>query len=75
MLMAADQVFAEHFSMLADKVDTLIWPTLTYGVYPAFAAYAGSVSLPGMRRAAASAILRLRRPTRVDGCWRRWSRI
>jgi creatinine amidohydrolase len=48
MLMAADQAFAEHFSrMLAEKIDALIWPTLTYGVYPAFTAYAGSVSLSG----------------------------
>ena len=27
------------------RIDALIWPTLTYGAYPAFAAYAGSVSL------------------------------
>jgi creatinine amidohydrolase len=48
MLMAADQAFAEHFSrMLAEKIDALIWPTLTYGVYPAFTGYAGSVSLSG----------------------------
>lgn len=26
-------------------IDLLIWPTLTYGYYPAFTAYAGSVSL------------------------------
>jgi creatinine amidohydrolase len=46
MPMATDQVFAEYFARaLADKIDALIWPTLTYGVYPAFAAYAGSVSL------------------------------
>ena len=48
MPMATDQVFAEHFSrMLAERIDALIWPTLSYGVYPAFAAYAGSVSLSG----------------------------
>lgn len=46
MTMATDQVFAEHFSRaLADRIDALIWPTLTYGAYPAFVAYAGSVSL------------------------------
>jgi creatinine amidohydrolase len=44
--MATDQVFAAYFARaLADQIDALIWPTLTYGVYPAFAAYAGSVSL------------------------------
>jgi hypothetical protein len=42
----ADQVFAEHFAhVLAEMTDALIWPTLTYGFYPAFVAYAGSVSL------------------------------
>ena len=30
---------------LAERIDALIWPTLTYGAYPAFVAYAGSVSL------------------------------
>jgi creatinine amidohydrolase len=46
MPMATDQVFAEYFARtLAERIDALIWPTLTYGVYPAFAAYAGSVSL------------------------------
>jgi creatinine amidohydrolase len=46
MPMATDQVFAQYFARaLADKTDALIWPTLTYGVYPAFVAYAGSVSL------------------------------
>ena len=44
--MATDQVFAGYFARtLAERIDALIWPTLTYGVYPAFAAYAGSVSL------------------------------
>jgi creatinine amidohydrolase len=48
MPMASDQVFAEHFAqLLAAKIDALIWPTLTYGTYPAFTAYAGSVSLSG----------------------------
>ena len=46
MPMATDQLFAAHFSRaLAERVDALIWPTLTYGAYPAFVAYAGSVSL------------------------------
>jgi len=46
MPMATDQVFAAYFARtLAERIDALIWPTLTYGVYPAFAAYAGSVSL------------------------------
>jgi len=46
MPMATDQIFAEYFSRaLADRIDALIWPTLTYGAYPAFIAYAGSVSL------------------------------
>ena len=36
----------QHFSRaLAERVDALIWPTLTYGAYPAFLSYAGSVSL------------------------------
>jgi creatinine amidohydrolase len=44
--MPTDQLFAEYFSRaLADRIDALIWPTLTYGAYPAFIAYAGSVSL------------------------------
>jgi creatinine amidohydrolase len=46
MPMATDQVFAEYFSRaFADRIDALIWPTLTYGFYPAFTAYAGSISL------------------------------
>jgi len=46
MPMATDQLFAEYFSKaLAARIDALIWPTLTYGAYPAFVAYAGSVSL------------------------------
>jgi creatinine amidohydrolase len=41
-----DRVFAEHFvRALAEKTDALIWPTLTYGFYPAFVAYAGRASL------------------------------
>src|SRR5262245_2231207 len=46
MSMATDQVFAEYFAgVVAEKIDALIWPTLTYGAYPAFVAYAGSASL------------------------------
>ncbi len=46
MTMATDQFFAEYFAAaLAEKIDALIWPTLTYGAYPAFVAYAGSASL------------------------------
>ncbi len=48
MPMSTDQVFADYFARaLAVRIDALIWPTLTYGFYPAFAAYAGSVSLSG----------------------------
>jgi len=46
MRMSTDQIFAEYFaSALAEEIDALIWPTLTYGAYPAFIAYAGSASL------------------------------
>jgi creatinine amidohydrolase len=46
MPMATDRVFADYFARaLAERIDALIWPTLTYGAYPAFVAYAGSVSL------------------------------
>src|SRR5262245_61470170 len=46
MTMATDQVFAEYFAtVVAEKTGALIWPTLTYGAYPAFVAYAGSASL------------------------------
>ena len=46
MTMATDQIFAEYFAgLVAEEIDALIWPTLTYGAYPAFVAYAGSVSL------------------------------
>jgi creatinine amidohydrolase len=43
---ATDQVFADYFArVLAENIDALIWPTLTYGAYPAFVAYAGSISV------------------------------
>jgi len=46
MRMSTDQVFAEYFAgALAENMDALIWPTLAYGAYPAFVAYAGSASL------------------------------
>lgn len=41
-----DRIQAEYLaSRLAMRIDALIWPTLTYGYYPAFVAYAGSSSL------------------------------
>ena len=41
-----DRIEAEYLSSeLAGHIDALIWPTLTYGHYPAFAEYAGSISL------------------------------
>ncbi len=46
MPMATDQIQAEWFAgQLAKKIDALIWPALTYGYYPAFTAYPGSLSL------------------------------
>lgn len=44
--MNTDRVQAEWLAArLANRFDALIWPTLTYGYYPAFVEYAGSVSL------------------------------
>jgi creatinine amidohydrolase len=41
-----DRIQAEWLAnRLAERFDALIWPTLTYGYYPAFTAYAGSSSL------------------------------
>jgi creatinine amidohydrolase len=41
-----DRIQAEWLAArLSDSIDALIWPTLTYGHYPAFVEYAGSVSL------------------------------
>lgn len=41
-----DRVQAERLSSaLAADIDALIWPALTYGHYPAFVEYAGSISL------------------------------
>ena len=44
--MGTDQVQAEWLAArLAEAIPALIWPTLTYGFYPAFVDYAGSCSL------------------------------
>jgi creatinine amidohydrolase len=41
-----DRIQAEWFAArLAERFDALIWPTVTYGYYPAFTEYAGSSSL------------------------------
>ena len=41
-----DRIQAEFLaSKLAGRIDALVWPALTYGHYPAFAEYAGSISL------------------------------
>ena len=41
-----DRIQAEWFSArLAERFDALVWPTLSYGHYPAFVEYAGSISL------------------------------
>ncbi len=41
-----DRIQADFLATrLAERVDALIWPTVTYGFYPAFTAYAGSISL------------------------------
>lgn len=41
-----DRVQAEWLAArLAERTDALVWPTVTYGYYPAFIEYAGSASL------------------------------
>ena len=41
-----DRIQAEWFAaQLAMRIDALVWPTLSYGYYPAFTEYAGSSSL------------------------------
>jgi creatinine amidohydrolase len=41
-----DRIQAEWLAgRMARKIDALVWPTLTYGHYPAFVEYAGSSSL------------------------------
>jgi creatinine amidohydrolase len=43
---STDRIQAERLAArIADCVDTLIWPTVSYGYYPAFVEYAGSASL------------------------------
>lgn len=44
--LSTDRIQAEWLAgKMAEKIDGLIWPTLTYGHYPAFVEYAGSASL------------------------------
>lgn len=44
--MNADRIQAEWLAArLAERIDGVIWPTVSYGYYPAFVDYAGSVSL------------------------------
>lgn len=44
--MNTDKIKAEWLGgVVAQKVDALVWPSLTYGYYPAFVEYAGSASL------------------------------
>ncbi len=44
--MGTDRIQADWLAgIVASTIDALIWPTLTYGHYPAFVRYAGSVSL------------------------------
>ncbi len=41
-----DRIQAEYLATrLAADIDALVWPTLSYGHYPAFVEYAGSISL------------------------------
>jgi creatinine amidohydrolase len=44
--MNTDRIVAEALAArIADRIDGLIWPTVSYGYYPAFVDYAGSVTL------------------------------
>lgn len=48
--MMTDQLIVEHYAhvlacALGSGTDALVWPTLSYGYYPAFVGYRGSVSL------------------------------
>lgn len=44
--MNTDKIQAEWFAgVIAKEIDAIVWPTLTYGYYPAFVNYAGSASL------------------------------
>src|SRR5258707_14076741 len=43
---STDRIQAERLAArIADRVDMLIWPTVSYGYYPAFVEYAGSAPL------------------------------
>lgn len=44
--MNTDQLQADWLAAcIASEIDALVWPTLTYGYYPAFVNYAGSLTL------------------------------
>lgn len=44
--MNTDKIQAEWLAgVIARQIDAIVWPTLTYGFYPAFVNYAGSASL------------------------------
>jgi creatinine amidohydrolase len=44
--MNTDRIQAEWLAArIADRIDGVIWPTVSYGTYPAFVDYAGSVTL------------------------------
>jgi creatinine amidohydrolase len=44
--MGTDRIQAEALAArLSGQIDALVWPTLSYGYYPAFSEYAGSCSL------------------------------
>jgi creatinine amidohydrolase len=44
--MNSDRIQAEWLAArIADRIDGVIWPTVSYGYYPAFVDYAGSASL------------------------------
>jgi creatinine amidohydrolase len=46
--MNADRIQAEWLAArIVDRIDGVIWPTVSYGYYPAFVDYAGSASLSG----------------------------
>jgi creatinine amidohydrolase len=46
MPMNTDRIQAEWLAaQIGGRIDALIWPTVTYGYYPAFVDYAGSASL------------------------------
>lgn len=57
--MGADWLQAQWLAgRLAERAPVLVWPTLSYGFYPAFTAYPGSVSVPAAAfRQSAAAVL------------------